>query len=127
MKRPDKDLAFAINAGLQAIAARRAQGEHALRCARERIRQRRADDRSDVLGKVQRRLAEAEDDIRAGAAGPQQLRRIERVNAHLQPGLAQRGHRVFHMRERRFRQTAEIDDIGAIGDERRGARHDGVN
>ena len=44
MKRPDKDLAFAINAGLQAIAARRAQGEHALHCARERIRQRRADD-----------------------------------------------------------------------------------
>lgn len=45
MKRPDKDLAFAINAGLQAIAARRAQGEHSLHCARERIRQRRADDR----------------------------------------------------------------------------------
>ena len=45
MKRPDKDLAFAINAGLQAIAARRAQAEHALFCARERIRQRHADDR----------------------------------------------------------------------------------
>ena len=45
MKRPDKDLAFAINAGLQAIAARRAQAEHALHCAGERIRQRHADDR----------------------------------------------------------------------------------
>ena len=45
MKRPDKDLTFAINAGLQAIAARRAQAEHALHCTRERIRQRRADDR----------------------------------------------------------------------------------
>ena len=45
MKRPDKDLAFAINAGLQAIAARRAQAEHALHCVRERARQRRADDR----------------------------------------------------------------------------------
>ena len=45
MKRPDKDLAFAINAGLQAIAARRAQAQHALYCARERIRERRAEDR----------------------------------------------------------------------------------
>jgi hypothetical protein len=45
MKRPDKDLAFAINAGLQAIVARRAQAEHALPCARERVLQRRADDR----------------------------------------------------------------------------------
>ena len=46
MKRPDKDLAFAINAGLQAIAARRAQAQHALHCARERVSQRRADDRT---------------------------------------------------------------------------------
>ena len=45
MKRPDKGLAFAINASLQAIAARRAQSEHALYCAREGVRRRRAVDR----------------------------------------------------------------------------------
>ena len=45
MKQPDKDLAFAISAGLQAIAARRTQAERASHCVRERIRQRRTTDR----------------------------------------------------------------------------------
>jgi hypothetical protein len=47
MKQPDKDLAFAISAGLQAIAVRRTQAERASHCVRERTRQRRAADRDD--------------------------------------------------------------------------------
>jgi hypothetical protein len=41
MKRPDKDLAIAITAGLQAMTARRAEAEFASRRARARTRQRR--------------------------------------------------------------------------------------
>ena len=45
MKQPDKGMAFAINAGLQAIAARRTQTERASHCVQKRTRQRRASDR----------------------------------------------------------------------------------
>ena len=49
MKQPDKDLAFAISAGLQAIAARRAQAEGASHCLRVRTRQRRVSDRHGIV------------------------------------------------------------------------------
>ena len=54
MKQPDKDLAFAINAGLQAIAARRAQAERASHCVRKRTGQRRATDRDGSVNDCRR-------------------------------------------------------------------------
>ena len=71
-------------------------------------------DRLDLVGEAQRRLVEAEQEIRARLAAAQQLVGVGRVDAHLVALLLQRADGLLQMRERRVGQAAEIDHVGAL-------------
>ena len=75
-------------------------------------RQNRNDGR--IVGKDRQRcFVEAQEMIDAGLRGAFKLGDIGRVDAHLQAVDLERRDRLLEMIERRIRQTAEIDDVGA--------------
>ena len=74
--------------------------------------------RVDLVGDPQRALAQAEQIVGAGAAGAQQLLRLQRIGADPEADRPQMRDRLLEMREWRGGQAAEVDHVGAIGGER---------
>ncbi len=83
--------------------------------------------RAGVGRDIERRLVEAEQELRAGARPDAQLVGIGRVDAGGDTLRGQRAYRVGEMRERRVRQAAEIDDVGAGRTHRARARQNIVD
>jgi hypothetical protein len=71
--------------------------------------------RRRLLGEGECLLAEAQKEIGAATAAAPQLLGVGGIDADLETRFVQRGDRLFHLRERRCREAAEIDHIGTVG------------
>ncbi len=83
--------------------------------------------RRHLRSKLERRLAEAQHEIGAGAIAALELAEIGAVDADGKPERLHRSDRFLEMGEGRRRQAAEIDHLGAVGGKRPGARQDAVD
>ena len=73
--------------------------------------------RAGVLGDREGVFRQAEQEIRACRAAPAQFVDVRGIQTDGKAAVLQRPHGVLEMRERRIRQTTEIDHVGARGAE----------